>query len=228
LIVRVLIVAATAPEVAPLLSNLTPAAGHAARMTTFQRGTHHIDVLTTGVGMVATATWCSRALVTGDYDLALNVGMCGTFDRLLALGTVVHVTTDRFAELGAEDGARFLTIHDLGLLDANEFPFTAGTVVNAEPPRSGVLQSLPAVTAITVSTVHGDDESIARARRRFSPQVESMEGAAFMYACLVHGLPFAQLRSVSNVVERRNRDAWNLPEAIRRVNATALEIVDSL
>src|SRR4029453_6521825 len=98
------------PEVAPLVSILAPDARATSRLTAFPRGPHDIDVLTTGVGMVATATWCSRTLVTRDYDLALNVGVCGAFDRTLALGTVVHVTTDRFAELGAEDGDRFLTM----------------------------------------------------------------------------------------------------------------------
>ena len=43
-----------------------------------------------------------------------------------------------------------------------------------------------------------------------------MEGAAFMYACLVQGLPFAQVRAVSNVVERRNRGAWKMAEADRQ------------
>ena len=52
-----------------------------------------------------------------------------------------------------------------------------------------------------------------------------MEGAAFMYACLVHGLPFAQVRAVSNVVERRNRDAWKLTEAIANLGATALRML---
>ena len=37
-----------------------------------------------------------------------------------------------------------------------------------------------------------------------------MEGAAFMYACLIAGVPFAQVRAVSNRVERRNRAAWDL------------------
>jgi futalosine hydrolase len=222
------LVTAAALEVAPLLSSLTPVAERTSRLRAFRRGAHDIDVQTTGVGMVATATWCSRALVTGDYDLALNLGVCGAFDRTLALGTVVHVTTDRFAELGAEDGDAFLTMSDLGLLDANEFPFTAGTLVNAAPPGSSVLKSLPSVQSITVSTVHGNEESIARAVERFAPQVESMEGAAFMYACLVHGLPFAQVRSVSNAVERRNRAAWKLPEAVRALNAAAVEIIDTL
>ena len=63
-------------------------------------------MLVSGVGMVATATWCSHALARERYDLALNLGVCGSFDRTLPLGTVVHVVTDRLAELGAEDGER--------------------------------------------------------------------------------------------------------------------------
>jgi len=227
--VRLLLVTATTSEVTPLLSLLVSVGERAdARLTSFRRNAHDIDLLTTGVGMVATSTWCSRALTQADYDLALNIGVCGAFDRSLSPGTVVHVTRDRFAELGAEDGDRFLTIHDLGLLGESEFPFTGGTLMNVAPPSSAVLGSLPVVSAITVNTVHGCEDSIARAVERFSPQVESMEGAAFMYACLVHGLSFAQIRSVSNVVERRNRAAWNLPEAIRALNAATLEVVDSL
>jgi futalosine hydrolase len=53
-----------------------------------------------------------------------------------------------------------------------------------------------------------------------------MEGAAFMYACLIHQIPFAEVRAVSNVVERRNRGAWKITEAIDHLNAVALEIID--
>jgi futalosine hydrolase len=81
------------------------------------------------------------------------------------------------------------------------------------------------VDGITVSTVHGREPSIAGVTERFAPQVESMEGAAFMYACLVHGQQFAQIRAVSNVVERRNRAAWKLSEAIESLGRTTLQIL---
>ena len=32
-----------------------------------------------------------------------------------------------------------------------------------------------------------------------------MEGAAFLYVCAMQGVPHAQVRAVSNMVERRNR-----------------------
>ena len=189
---------------------------------------HVVDVLATGVGMVATAARCSRVLAGTRYDLALNFGVCGSFDPALELGTVVHVVADRLAELGAEDGEAFLTIQQLQLLDDDAFPFRGGQLRNVSPPANATLGSLPAVGGITVNTVHGDDRSIALVTRRFTPQVESMEGAAFMYACLIDEVPFAQVRAVSNVVAKRNRDAWRMADAIENLGKTAVRILDTL
>ena len=83
-----------------------------------------------------------------------------------------------------------------------------------------------AARGITVNTVHGNPRSIAAVAERFKPHVESMEGAAFMYACLIHGLVFAQVRAVSNVVEKRNRSAWKMAEAIGSLGNTALNIIE--
>jgi futalosine hydrolase len=228
--VRILVVAATAAEIGPLMAELHASGDRGPRMTRCAGRGHAVDVLVSGVGMVATATWCAHALSRERYDLALNLGVCGSFDRTLSLGTVVHVVTDRLAELGAEDGSAadggaFLTIQQLGLLGDNEPPFVEGRLVNHSPPDLATLHSLRGVDGITVSTVHGREESIACVTERFSPHVESMEGAAFMYACLVHGVPFAQVRAISNFVERRNRGAWKLTEAIENLGATALGLL---
>jgi futalosine hydrolase len=53
-----------------------------------------------------------------------------------------------------------------------------------------------------------------------------MEGAAFMYSCLILGVAFAQVRAVSNVVEPRNRATWKISEAIGNLGRTALSILD--
>lgn len=224
---RILLAGATAAELGPLAAKLGRGCARHARMVEYAYGGHDLLVLTTGVGMVATAAWCSRALAETRYDLALNVGVCGSFDRALEAGRVVHVVSDRIAELGAEDGDRFVPIEELGLLDADNPPFTGAMLVNPAPPDNPALNRLPRVTAITVNTVHGDQRSIAALVQRFHPQVESMEGAAFMYACLVHGVPFAQVRAVSNVVEKRNRPAWRMGEAIGALGAAAFDMIDA-
>ena len=223
---RILVVAATDMEIAPVVTRLRQTADSGPRIKAYRFGDHDVDVLTTGVGMVATAAWCSHQLALTPYDLGLNLGVCGSFDRALAPGAVVHVVSDRIAELGAEDRDTFLTIQQLNLLGEDEFPLTGGQLVNRTPPASSTLRSLPAVSGITVNTVHGRQSSIADVVQRFKPQVESMEGAAFMYSCLVHRTPFAEVRAVSNAVEKRNRDAWKMNDAIASLNDRALRIID--
>src|SRR5688500_1371795 len=119
---RVLIVAATTADITPFLTRLTPLADATPPLRIWTHRHHEIHVLTTGVGMVATGVWCGRMLATGSYGLALNLGVCGSFDPALPPGTVVHVVSDRLSELGAEDDERFLTMHDLQLLGEDEFP----------------------------------------------------------------------------------------------------------
>ena len=74
--------------------------------------------------------------------------------------------------------------------------------------------------------MHGNDRSIAAVVERFKPQVESMEGAAFMCACLINGVAFAQVRAVSNVVERRNLAAWRMSEAIDSLAEATRRIIE--
>jgi len=223
---RLLLVAATELEIAPLLARLTPVSDSLERWASFSHGSHHIDVLATGVGMTATATWCARILAKQSYDLAVNLGVCGSFVRELPPGTVVNVVSDGIPELGAEDGDQFLTVQQLGLLGPDEPPFHGGRLLNPEPKAHPVVAALPAASGITVNTVHGNGESIASIVDRCQPEVETMEGAAFMYACLVAGVRFAQVRAVSNMVERRNRAAWKLKEAVDALNDVALRLIE--
>lgn len=223
---RLLLVAATELEIAPLVARLTPTAPPCDRLGTFTHASHHVDVLTTGVGMVATATWCTRTLARHSYDLALNLGVCGSFVPAYPPATVVNVASDCFPELGAEDGDQFLSMQQLGLPGLDDAPFRGGRLMNPDPAPNAVVAALPAVSGITVNTVHGNAGSIGRVVDRYAPEIESMEGAAFMYACLVAGTRFVQVRAVSNMVERRNRAAWKLREAVGALNATALRLIE--
>ena len=223
---RIVVVAATSLEIEPLAAKLQCPVPAAPSLTHIDYLHHQIELLVTGVGMVATAAWCSRMFAERKYDLAFNIGVCGTFDESIPLATVVHVVTDRIAELGAEDGERFLSIYEMNLLAPDAYPFKNGQLVNARPPANSALDGLPRVAGITVNTVHGDERSIALARARFGAQIESMEGAAFMYACLIHDLAFAQVRGVSNLIERRNRDAWNMKDAIANLGDAAVRLLD--
>ena len=55
-----------------------------------------------------------------------------------------------------------------------------------------------------------------------------MEGAAFFYACLFEGITCSQIRTISNRVEKRNRDNWDIPLAVKDLCATGLNIINNI
>ncbi len=77
---------------------------------------------------------------------------------------------------------------------------------------------MPAVSFGTSETVTGNFDDAARYYAQHEISVESMEGAAAAQVCTALGVPFAELRSISNIVGERNKRAWNIPGAVRAVN----------
>lgn len=217
---KILIVAATRFEVQPLLIQMESVRNFGSTLVCCNYKNLEINFLITGVGMVATAYHLGKNL-SDDYDLALNIGICGSFNRNLEIGSVVNVYEDCFSELGAEDGDLFLSLEELELTGVSEFSNINLNISNS------IIEMLPKVNGITVNTVHGNENSIKKAVQKFHPIVESMEGAAFMFACENEGLHYTQIRAVSNYVEHRNKEIWNIPLAIENLNTKTLEILDS-
>ncbi|MFZ4704780.1 MAG: futalosine hydrolase [Bacteroidales bacterium] len=222
---KVLLVSATSFEIEPLFSGMRLVKKHEGHITSYAAKNLELDVLLTGVGMVATAYWLGRTLSAKSYDVAINAGICGSFDRRIAIGEVVDVAQDSFPEMGAEDGEYFLSLIDLDLLGRDEFPFTNGILENKGVFDHPALGTLRKVKGVTVNKVHGHAESIMKFLKDSRPDIETMEGAAFLYACQSIGLKCLQLRSVSNYIETRDRTAWNIPLAIRNLNLTLSELL---
>lgn len=204
---KLLIVSATEAEIAPFLEDNSGKAQGA-------------DVLITGVGIAATVYQLTKTLQRNSYDLAINAGIAGSFSRDLPTGEVVQVVSDGFADLGAEDGEEFLDIFQLGLAKAGAFPFQNGMLHN-----DFRVKGLPETRGITVNTVHGEETHIGKTLSRFPAGTESMEGAGFFYVCMSEGLRCLQLRAISNYVEKRNRENWNIPLAVKNLNEALTRLV---
>jgi futalosine hydrolase len=204
---NVLLAVATKSEIEPLI-NLY---GSADQVITL--GDNKLNIVITGVGMVATAYSLGKELTHKNYDIAISAGIAGSFDTSIAIGEVVMVKEDHLAELGAENDNNFLSIDDMGFGEGRVIPLSTPDLKN-----NLKLQELKQVKGITVNTVHGNKNSIEAITRRLNPDIESMEGAAFFYACNQVNLPCLQLRAISNYVEQRNRSNWNIPLAVKNLN----------
>ncbi len=217
---NILIASATLSEIEPLLNKIEVIQNFNNAVIEAEFTKSRLTFFITGVGMTAMGYSMGKAL-NENYDIAFNIGIAGSFTKNLELGKVVNVTHDIFSELGAEDGDRFLTLRDLKLQDNSE-------VNNNSSIKNSVIEKLPKVLGITVNTAHGNEGSIKKIVERLEPDVESMEGAAFMFACKKESLPFAQIRSISNFVDRRNKGNWNIPLALENLSNTMIEIIEEL
>lgn len=220
---KLLIVSATRAEIAPFLGNaprsqtVATALPTASLPGTKQPGEGRGEALITGVGIAATTYALTKKLQTSRYDLVLQVGICGSYNRNLALGDVVFITSDQFGDLGAEDHDQYIDIFDMGLFKNDTPPFAGGKLRTPLLPIHSTI-TLPMVSGLTVNTVSGSERTIQLRSQKYACDTESMEGAAFHYVCLQEKIPFAQVRAVSNYVTPRDRSQWKIPEAIANLN----------
>ncbi|MEI7661411.1 MAG: futalosine hydrolase [Bacteroidota bacterium] len=229
---RILLVAATVFEIRPFLDRLPMLGNTNDQLSSYQYKNVAIDVLITGVGMVPTAFFLGRQLAIAPYGLAINAGIAGTFTKSIPVGSVVNVTEDCVPELGAEDGDHFLSVFELGLIDPDTYPYRGGKLINDSPENEtsaglAAISKLPKVKGITSNTVRGNLNSIERIQHLAKADLESMEGAAFLFACLTAKIPCLQLRAISNLVEERDKSRWNLPLALNSLNKVLWDIITS-
>jgi len=87
---------------------------------------------------------------------------------------------------------------------------------------------LPPVRAITVNEITTRAERIKQLMEKYTPAAESMEGAAFHYVCLQEGIPFIQLRAISNFIGERDKSQWKMEEAIGNLNQQLIRFLNKL
>ncbi len=224
---NLLLLSPTPFEIVPLIQHLEKAFQKEGGLC-FRKEGLEVEVRVSGVGGVSTTYHLLRALVERPRDLVLLGGIAGAIDRRLEIGGVYNVVSEQFGDLGAEmaDGS-FSSVFDLRLMEPSAPPFREGVLHN---PYAEEQTFLPPVHGLSVNRVTGRPESLeALTRNRpLQPQLESMEGAAFFFTCLQEGVHFLQIRAVSNYVETRKRESWDIPGAITRLNDVLIELIHDL
>lgn len=173
------------------------------------------DILITGIGMINACFELTTYLKKNLPDLIINIGVAGSFNKDISLGQVLEVSNDCFSEIGVQNKNRFLNLNEIGFDVITNFKY---------PEETKLVQA----NGITVNTVHGEKKSINEVFNRLNPDVESMEGAAFMMVSQKCNIRFIQIRAISNYVEERNKENWDLDLAIRNLNIELRNIINNL
>ena len=171
-----------------------------------------------GVGPVAAAVSTAMALAAGEYDLVVSAGIAGGFAGRAAIGDLVVSASVRWADLGAATDEGFLDLTGLGLTGGEALPcpaldWAAGALASvAVPVRTGEM--------LTVATMTGTDRRAAElAAAHPAALAEAMEGYGVAWAASAAGLPWVEVRAVSNLIGRRDRSTWNIPAAFSALRA---------
>jgi futalosine hydrolase len=201
-------------------------------LSPYQRNNLDITWVTTGIGTTSTSYRITKALLSAEepFDLAINCGIAGSFTKDIPLGKTARITKEFFGDLGFETFSGFQTLFDYKILDANTFPFKNGAMLAPLLPDNmeEALKGCISASAVTVQTVSGLPEKKERLFKDFNPQIESMEGAAFFYVCLLEEIPFVELRSVSNEVGERDRSKWDIPSALSSMKNAISELLQTV
>jgi len=219
---KILIVSATQFEVAPTLDFLNKNAQK--KGAEFLLNKNSIQILVTGVGVPAVVYCLLKKFSKEDFDLVIQAGIAGTFSLNNSIGSVVEVVSDRFADIGVEEkNGNFTSVFEMELSNKNQFPYTNEWLENNTISEFMFLKK---VIGVTVNKVSGTNTSIEKMRKKYpQAEIETMEGAAFHYVCLMEKKKFVHIRSISNLVEPRNKEKWNIKLAISQLNNVILKLI---
>jgi futalosine hydrolase len=183
---------------------------------------NQLTVLFTGVGLLASTYSLTKQISIQQPDWVIQAGIAGALDQKLQLTQVVTVKSEVVGDLGVMEGNAFRDLFNLGFNQKDGTPFRNGQLVNPYLPSNIDLQQ---VTGVSVNEISTAKERITYYQQSLGAQVESMEGAALHFVALQEKIPFLQLRSISNYIGERNKQAWKLQESIGTLNEKLQELI---
>jgi len=172
-----------------------------------------VEAIAVGVGGAAAGAGTARLLASGDYDAVVCAGIGGGLAT--PLGGTALGTLSIAADLGAESPDGFIPLSALGF-GADAYPVDEGLL----RALGELLPEAVRGPILSVNTVTGTAVSTQALRHRYPDAVaEGMEGFGVASAAAGAGVPFAELRTISNPVGPRDRDAWRIGDALAALTA---------
>jgi futalosine hydrolase len=192
-------------------------------------GCEGLDLMMTGIGKANAAAGVAIALGSRTYGAVLNLGIAGALPVAtpLALGESIAATRSIYADEGLE-------LPDGSFVGCASMGFPLGPFddwgVRASSQLLDRLAALTDTTApvATVSTCSGTDALARKVVARTWAVAEAMEGAAAGQVAACMGVPFLEMRVISNTTGDRERQAWAIGGALQKLSILARGVRDAL
>ncbi|VFQ47188.1 futalosine hydrolase [Desulfoluna butyratoxydans] len=238
----VLVLSAVHAELAPMLARLDnpepmEIAGRTAMAATV--GTKKLIALEAGPGAVNTALGLTAAIERLSPSLIVQVGCAGGFANAgVSVGDVAVATEEIDVHMGLEPNTEEKSVHisplPFPLMERNGKEYRHRFLLDRDLAGDAMAairtQGISGFQLHKGSFVSGSTITTTASRAKglfelYCPVMESMEGAAAAHVALHYGIPFLEIRGASNLVGRRNRNAWNLPLAFENSCACLMAVL---
>lgn len=195
-----------------------------------------VVLIETGIGVVNTAQALTVALQEVSPEFVLQIGIGGAYlSSGLDKGDLALATEENYGDLGVITPAGWSPADEIGIpiLSAdrnyyNTYPVDPTLVARAQHILEQSGECVVQGPFITVQQCTGRKDIGNELAARFNAICENMEGAAAAHVCTLYAVPFLELRAISNRVEDRNKDAWDIPGAVQRVQIAARKFIEAL
>ena len=205
---------------------LSPAGGTS--LPALRLGDITLHPLICGIGLPNAALALGKLLGKGLPPAGvLNLGLAGSYDPLLApLGSLAAASEEIWPEYGlsrrggvqaAPPGLALAEQEGRAVFDR----IALNPVLSLQAMGLNGLAAERSGPAVTVAGVSGTPSLAKRLHRRTGGLMENMEGFALALGCLKETIPFAEIRSISNLAGFRPPKGWNLPLALAGLGKAA-------
>ncbi|SFL42961.1 futalosine hydrolase [Paenibacillus sp. 1_12] len=195
------------------------------------RGLHdcsrfHVGIA--GVGAASAAARTAALLAAAKYDLVISAGIAGGFIGAAEIGSLVLADEIIAADLGAESVDGFLSLDELGF-GSSHIQVDREWQNRIAEALQGAGLTVRTGPILTVTTVTGSAATAsALAKRIPGAAAEAMEGYGVAIAAQYGGIPFLELRSISNPVGPRDRSAWRIQDALQALESASSVLMEVL
>jgi len=195
-----------------------------------------------GMGKVNAAHAATRLILACAPCLVMNIGIGGAYPSAgLKVGDIAVAEKEIYGDEGImlRNGFHGTSLINIPLIKKtsrnyfNEFIFNKRLVDKTVKASQVIARDASLITArkgafVTVSTCTGTRKRARELEDRYGAICENMEGAAIAHICTMYDIPMIELRGISNIVENRDKEKWNIILAAENCQQAVLEFLKAI
>lgn len=174
-----------------------------------------------GFGPIVSGIRSTQLIAEHSPKQVFLIGIAGSLDLRFRVGTAVEFDLAICFGIGAGSGDGFIAASEMGWRQWPDSPLISDSI------RLNNENSEPCVTLLTCCAASSNEHDVQLRLKKYPNAVaEDMEGFSVAAACRFAGLPLRVVRGISNRAGDRNKDNWQVQEAMSAVEKSILRVFD--